>query len=632
MPTHHTDTEVPAEDEESIFSPLPPDWPFLGPPSRPGDYGTLGPYRVLGLLGEGGMGYVFRGFDDALGRPVALKVMRPELTVSRMAKARFLREGRSVARLKSDHVVVVHATGGAGPGEAPYLVMEALAGRTLGRLLYDYGGRATPAAAALVGRHTLRGLAAVHARGLIHRDIKPSNLWVEHPSGRVKLLDFGVVQDSADRRRVTVPGQVLGTVAYMSVEQALGGPVDPRADLYSLGVVMYQMLVGRNPFDRRTYHESLFAVHGLTPPPAAEAAPGVPPELSEFVATLMSKDRDGRPPDALTALAGLEAAVRRMKADPGGDDPPTSRPGAVRVEAPTPAPTDGRVVVSPPRAGGEEAEVEVAPGLRLRFCWVPAGTARLGSPRDEQDYITRKFFDNKRPAWMDDEAEEARGWFTTSGFWLAKATVTQAEWVGVTGSANPSYFDGVKGNELKGADAGRFPVDSVSWNDAVEFCNRASALAGRTPWYRKVGPRWVAVESADGFRLPHEDEWEYACRGYFGNGRPFHFGAALDGGQANCDGNVPYGPGGPGPYRGRPCEVDDTNDGSYRKHPWGLCHMHGNVSEWCHNPCPRSARHRVLRGGSWLDNAFDCRAASRGRGTPDFRTYYFGFRLFLPRI
>jgi hypothetical protein len=412
----------------------------LGPPAKPGDLGTIGPYRVVALLGQGGMGYVFKGFDDALNRAVALKVMKFDPAASPEAKARFLREGRAAAGLRSDHVVVIYGVGGDKPGETPYLAMEFLPGRTLTDWMKAANGPVKPATVARVARHVLRGLEAAHAAGLVHRDIKPSNLWIDAATNRVKLLDFGIARDAADGK-LTMTGQVLGSPAFMSPEQARGRAVDARTDLYSLGVVLYQMLTGKNPFDKGSFNECLFAVVEEVPPPTAAVVPAVPAEVSAYVARLMSKDREGRPKSATAALAELDAVERRTRAGgppPGGKDPsevfvppPAAetvsggvtrrtaarrarperatrwiaaavivsfgaaagalfalsgrpRPAAPAIPAAKATAPAAKPVEAAARRGGDEAEFEVAPGVRMRFCWVPprpgdAGVARGGN-------------------------------------------------------------------------------------------------------------------------------------------------------------------------------------------------------------------------------------------------------------
>jgi formylglycine-generating enzyme required for sulfatase activity len=276
----------------------------------------------------------------------------------------------------------------------------------------------------------------------------------------------------------------------------------------------------------------------------------------------------------------------------------------------------GRVDLQLSRRGpkaGEEREFEVAAGVKMRFCWVPPspGKVQLGSPKAEQDYLTKTFFDGKRPDWLDTETEGARGLFATKGFWLGKYEVTQGEWTAAMGS-NPSDFDGKRDNAAKGLETARYPVENVSWDDCQKFIDKANAHASG-----KVGR----------YGLPHEDEWEYACRGGKGNGRAFYWGDDLNGDKANCDGNYPYGGAAKGTYLKRPTTV-----GSYQKeapHPWGLCDMHGNVWEWCENLYSSGGSFRVFRGGSWLSDARGCRSAFRDRDSPVYRFNFLGFRLAL---
>ncbi len=352
MPTNHPDPEVTrvrtagadATSPPNTTSPLditkvassnPPaaalvghPYPFLSPPTHPDDLGQLGPYRVVKLLGEGGMGFVFRGDDDALRRPVALKVMRPEVAAGENARERFLREGRAAAAVKSDHVVTIYQVGEA--NGVPFLAMEFLAGATLDDWLKGRGGSAAAAVIVKVAKDTLRGLGAAHDRGLIHRDIKPANLWLEADTGRVKVLDFGLTRGSGAGDVLTREGALVGTPAYMAPEQAAGRPVDPRADLFSVGVVMYQMAAGRNPFQRGDVWATLTALAVDMPPPAGSVAAGLPHGLGVLIDRLVAKNPADRPASARAALAELAEVDRAMK----GGSPVTVPAVNAEVSAP----------------------------------------------------------------------------------------------------------------------------------------------------------------------------------------------------------------------------------------------------------------------------------------------------------
>ena len=263
-----------------------------------------------------------------------------------------------------------------------------------------------------------------------------------------------------------------------------------------------------------------------------------------------------------------------------------------------------KVVPGPLPKAGQEATWEIAPNVKMTFCWIPPGVVQLGAWKQEQIELARIMPGGKRQDWMDAESEQSRPIYKSIGFWLGKYEVTQAEWEGVMG-ANPSAFDGKKANKAKGQNTSRFPVDSVSWDDCQDF-------------FKKVNEHTGVIEKALGTRvrlnLPHENEWEYACRGGKGNGWPFHFGAVLDGKQANCNGTVPWGVAAAGPSLGRTATV-----GSYAKdypHPWGLADMHGNIAEWCENKYAVGEEARVLRGGNWASPAWECRSAARFRAKP----------------
>lgn len=287
-----------------------PDYSFLAPAQATDELGRLGEYRVLQLLGEGGMGFVFRGEDTTLKRTVALKVMRPEVAKKPQAAERFLREGRAAAGLKSDHIITIYQVGQA--NGVPFMALEYLEGLPLDAWFKRQVPPIQLPAVLRIVRDTLRGLAVAHEKGLIHRDIKPANLWLEQETSRVKVLDFGLTRNQDSNDQVTADGAIVGTPAYMAPEQASGKAVDPRADLFSVGAVMYQLLAGHNPFSRDNVMATLGAVCFDVPPTIRTLRPDVPAEYAAFLDRLLAKDPTGRPMNAKAALAELAAIERKL--------------------------------------------------------------------------------------------------------------------------------------------------------------------------------------------------------------------------------------------------------------------------------------------------------------------------------
>ncbi len=288
--------------------------PTFAPPKHAGEVGTFGRYRVLKKLGQGGMGAVYLAYDGALERKVALKVMLPRLAADAEARERFLREARSAAKVKSDHVVTIFDVGEA--GGTPFIAMEYLLGYTLDKYL-DVAGELPLAQVLRVGRETAQGLAAAHYLGLIHRDIKPENLWLEAPEGRVKLLDFGLARATNDTR-LTHDGTMVGTPAYMSPEQARGRAVDYRSDLFSLGVILYWLATGRMPFTGPDTMAILSSLALDTPTPAAELNPQLPAVLAAIIDRLLAK----KPADRFSSAADLADALRAVEHPPADGRPP----------------------------------------------------------------------------------------------------------------------------------------------------------------------------------------------------------------------------------------------------------------------------------------------------------------------
>ena len=218
---------------------------FLRPAANPDELGRLGHFRVLEEIGRGGMGAVYRAEDLYLLRPVALKVMSPRYAAKAQAKERFLREARTAGSIENDHIITIYEVGE--DNGVPFLSMPVLKGESLAaRLKRD--GRLPIREILRIGWQMCDGLSAAHERQLVHRDLKPGNVWLEAARGRVKILDFGLARPVATDEQLTRTGVVLGTPSYMSPEQARNPNVDGRADLFSLGVILYQMAVGKLPF------------------------------------------------------------------------------------------------------------------------------------------------------------------------------------------------------------------------------------------------------------------------------------------------------------------------------------------------------------------------------------------------
>lgn len=270
---------------------------------RPGALGRVGHYDVLEILGQGGFGIVVRAFDNSLQRVVAIKFLAPALAATSPPRQRFLREARAAARVTHDHVVRVHAVE---EQPVPYLVMEYVEGRTL-QDIHDGTGPLSPTEVVRIGRQVALGLAAAHEQGLIHRDVKPANVLIDAGAeGRARLTDFGLAR-AADDACMTQSGAVAGTPMYMAPEQARGEVLDTRADLFSLGSVLYTITAGRPPFRAANAFAVLKRVAEDRPRPLSEVMPGTPPGLIAVIDKLLAKqpeDRFATAREAADALAG----------------------------------------------------------------------------------------------------------------------------------------------------------------------------------------------------------------------------------------------------------------------------------------------------------------------------------------
>jgi serine/threonine protein kinase len=282
---------------------------FLQPTDRPELLGMLGPYEVREVIGQGGMGIVLSAYEPALHRLVAIKVLTPALAGSPTARRRFTREARAAAAVAHDHIVAVHGVHEA--NGLPYLVMQFVPGESL----QDRLDRSCPLDimdTVRIGLQTASGLAAAHAQGLVHRDIKPANLLLEDGLARVRITDFGLAR-SIDDVAVTQAGVVHGTPEYMAPEQARGEPVDHRADLFSLGSVLYAMCTGEPPFQAPSTVAVLRKVSDEEPPPIRTLNPSVPDWLIQLIGRLLAKNPAERIQSAADVAALLEGYLAHLR-------------------------------------------------------------------------------------------------------------------------------------------------------------------------------------------------------------------------------------------------------------------------------------------------------------------------------
>ena len=607
-------------------------------PAEPGEFpSALGRYRLDEVVGQGGFGQVWRGFDPELQRQVAIKVPRPDRTSSASQAQAFLREARKVACLKHPGIVAVHDVGREGPYF--FIVSDWIDGTSLAQMTAR--GRLGFNQTAAIIIEVAQALHFAHLHDIVHRDIKPGNILLD-AQNRAYLTDFGIAV--TEDELVHEPGTLCGTPAYMSPEQIRGEncAINARTDIYSLGVVLYELLTGRLPFRAKGLEDIRRAIVDGEPRPPRTIDDSIPIEVETICLKAMSKRPADRFSTAKDMAASLQSTCRGMKSFPAADGAPfdfgselprdADKPATaktstslaklaeslglsttklmqaarevLRVEIRTPsyplspdqidrlreAFPEGRTG----RVGNDDAlrqpplRLDLGAGVVLEMRMIPAGTFVMGSPPDEEGH-------------NDDEIEHEVS--ISRPFYMGQYLVTQEQFERVM-DFNPSYFR-----------ESNLPVEMVAWFDSYLFCEMLTKRFGRP------------------FRLPTEAEWEYACRA--GTTTPFHTGAAVTTQFANFDGKFTYGNGPQGLSRWKTTPVD-----AFPPNPWNLHDMHGNVWEWCGDwyghyddhavvdpTGPAEGDIRVLRGGSWFHGPADCRSAQRDALDPGRRHSLYGFRV-----
>jgi len=306
----------------------------------------VGGYRIESFIARGGMAVVYRARDTRLNRPVALKVLAPELAENESFRKRFIRESELAASIDHPHIIPIYRAGRF--GNALYLAMRFVHGTDLRGLLARTGPLDLPMAVRLFDQIG-SALDVAHAHDLVHRDVKPGNVLVEDGGGpgrfHLYLTDFGLTKRIASLSGLTAPGHFLGTVDYIAPEQIAGRPADARTDVYALGCVLFEALTGNRPFDRETDAAVLFAHLNDRPPSVAAARSDLPRVVDRIVAKALAKEPGGRYASCHDMVTDLRALATRAAPAPGpggaATRPGATRPGAARPGAAGSGAADG---------------------------------------------------------------------------------------------------------------------------------------------------------------------------------------------------------------------------------------------------------------------------------------------------
>ena len=616
----------------------------------------LGNYEILDLIGQGGMGIVYKAIHRHMDRIVALKVLKRELLDHPTARVRFYREARVVSRLSHRNIVAAFDAGEA--NGLHYLVMEFVDGCDLAQMVSSLGPFQIDEALELTIQAAL-GLRHAHEQDIIHRDIKPANLLLSK-DGVVKVLDLGLARLGGQMGSQLVPGEenlsrsgsVLGTLTFLSPEQALNTKqTDARSDIYSLGCTLYYLLIGSPPYAGDTLGEIWLAHREKPIPTVSLAGESINRKLNDVLHKMMAKNADERHDSIADLLDDLQSVLNRVI---GGTRTALARRIAERVDdvqvtsPQSSAATDYHSAPDSPGVSEPAAETEMPDqtyhSLNSPKVDPPPGpltetistepTFILETPSSAQgdgeseadakslskdsDSISLQPpapeipLDSLRETFLADglefvlikpgsipigDSESVDDAIQVPHFYLGCTLVTQKQYAGLMLGANPSYFSarGPRKARVAKVNTDDYPVEHVSWFAAVNFCNKLSLHCGFDPYYRIQGKRIVRV-GGDGFRLPASLEWEHACRA--GSSSKFSCGDGYEALDAHA-------------WTQRNSKGTTHPVASLNSNSNGLFDMHGNVWEWCDDsyideeamndaPGVERAEFRVIRGGGWM--------------------------------
>lgn len=613
----------------------------------------IGKYDVVAVLGQGAMGVVYKGFDPMIKRHVAIKIinLQDSENSSDYNRQRFKREAQSAGNLNHANIVGIYEYGEEN-GQA-YLVMEYVDGETLGQRMAS-GDHLTTEDAVRITTRILDALAQAHAVGVVHRDIKPANI-ILSKSGEVKVADFGIAR--VESSELTQAGMVLGTPRYMSPEQLMGQEVDPRSDIFSAGVVLYEMLSGEKAFSGPTMASVIYKVINDELPPPSRFRSTVSPEFDAVVASACAKNADTRFQSVQSFKEAILAAFHQGQ---NGDSP--GRPGAMAT-GPEKIPATPVTQTAAPKKGRSargKRRIAMAAMLCL-FAIAAMAIYLLFSATDEKKVAvpfnpgetikdcqtcpelvvlpSGEFMQGAGPGESNTASSEEPQHLVTIGYPLAvgKYEITRGQFerfVAATGYQTDGceVYDGQwqrqTGSNWRSPGFQQddsHPVTCVSWQDAQEYT------------------RWLSRVTQKKYRLLSASEWEYAARAGFAGAD----GWISDNTEACRSANVAdqsaeenY----PG-WQVFDCRDDYVHTapvGAFAPNAYGLYDMAGNLFEWvtdCWNsdyggaPTDGSAwtdgncSRRVLRGGSWYSRPDYLRVAFRNRFDKAHRSSSFGFRV-----